>query len=290
MVQSRLSGPGGAKSVVGALAALKPHQRVNSLLSRLAVIASEFELGRPMLERLAAQDLAWSQVTCSALSAGVFSEPGLTYASVSQAIDTVGLECVLFAMRCCNVYLIYRELEKKAPFEAKDFFRHSLGTALGAEILGEAHGLPRGLSSAAGLVRDIGLAASVSAFPSTYEAIRLGAEGTSMSIDALETDKLGFTSADVARTVLSHYGFGSHLVDAASLEGAPTEKDEPLKRAVAVGAAITAQIGSSTGFKRSNDDVPLDTLYSLGFGDELIEKAVNAVSNGLAQLGRCPFE
>lgn len=290
MVQSRLSGSGGAKSVIGALAALKANQRASSLFSRLAVVTSDSEIGRPMLERLCTQDAAWSSMTCAALTAGAFSEPGLTYGSIGQAVDVLGLPTTLFALTATNAFLIFKELEKKAPVSAKNLIRQAVATGTGAAVLGRVRGLSDAVSSRAGLVHNIGLAVSAYAFSSDYKFIQEVVAASAGPLEEIESELLGFKHTDVARTVLSQFGFANHIVQAAVEHHDPLKDVEPLVQAVAVAATISHQLGCSEGLGTAAKDIPEKELASIGFDAQALELAVVGVSEGLARLGRSAFE
>src|ERR1043165_1242451 len=97
MVISRLSDSGGSRNIQAVLAHLRSNPKIVILLGRLSMLGSESGSNRAMVERVLSQDVQANARICEALSAGMFSEPGLTYGSIPQAVDALGLPIVSFA-------------------------------------------------------------------------------------------------------------------------------------------------------------------------------------------------
>ncbi len=155
-----------------------------------------------------------------------------------------------------------------------ELWKHSLQTAIGAELLALHENLDRSSADeafAAGLLHDVGKFVLVSHFPEPYtEAVQL-AKAQNLELRAAEAKVLGASHGEVGAYLLGLWGLPPSVIEAArwhhTPHSSPNRTFDPLLAVHAANALVAELFGSHHGSPPSTVD--LAHLASLGWADRL---------------------
>lgn len=290
MVNTRLSGSGGAKSIVGAMAICKSDAIFANLLQRATILMSKDECSRAMLQRLVTQDRDWCRLTCILLSSGILCEPGLNYASVDEALDVLGTPLVCYSAQIAWLASMYAHLCAQSVVDAKSLLLHSLTTSLSATHLASDVGVTCRTAQIAGLLHKIGVAVAAFAYRKDYETICHGLLVSSCSLHEAENIQLGFDHGALGKCLLAQAGLNESVGEAIAQCQNDLINSSPLAQCISIGATIAEQMGFSTGLKTKNQDLDSEMLSILGFSPSKIEENLRIVSEATTKFSQIPWQ
>ena len=286
MVNSRLSDSGGSRNIQAVLAHLRSNPKIVILLGRLSMLGSESGCNRAMVERVLSQDNQANSRTCEALSAGMFSEPGLTYISIPQAIDSLGLAIVSYAAQTMTVVAISQNLAPPSGLDPFSFSRHAFATSGATAVLAAPHKIEARRALTAGLVHNFGILFSAAAFPEDYKRLASVLQGETTQLQVAERQRLGFDHQDAARLVLPAFGFEPDIVSAAAEHHRAPESLSPLSKCVGMASLMSDQLGSTVGIGSGAPDMDQKAIEAYGFSETQLELAANSVSESISRMSR----
>jgi HD-like signal output (HDOD) protein len=239
-----------------------------------------------MVERVLSQDAQATERMCEVLSAGMFSEPGLTYASIAQAIDALGLPTVGYAAQTMTVHAIAQILGSGAGLNPFDFVRHAFATSVAAAVLANGSNVEVRRAQTGGLTHNLGILFCASAFPEEYRRLVDLLQGESTQLQAAEQDLLGFDHQDAARLVLPAFGFQPDIVAASAEHHKAPGSLAPLSKCVALGNLVADQLGCTIGIGNGTTDLDQHSIEAYGFSEDRLGLAATSVSGSIGRMSR----
>lgn len=166
-------------------------------------------------------------------------------------------------------------------WEASDFCRFALVTAVAAEYLAEQSGnVEPQAAYTAGLVHEVGKLALAYSCSSHFGEIRRRQQEQGISWLAAERVVLGYTHADVGSTLLRRWNFPDALV-AVALHNPPTASTPaaalPLVMHVHAAKFLAATMGPGAGEECFLFELNGPLMTEWGFGPDLLEAALPVV-------------
>ena len=203
--------------------------------------------------------------------------------TVSDAVITLGQKELY---RLASITLLNRWEEahaKSLPWEPGDYSRHSICTAIAAEVLAEHHGRENPeVAYTSGLVCDIGKLVLAYFCSSFYPAISERAMCTGCTWEKAEEAVIGFNHSDVGSLLLSIWNFPEELSEAVRFQFNPDRADPPIKPMLALlHAARYVAVCLGPGVTEGGFLFQLhgDFLAEHGYTNELIEMAMIEVKD-----------
>ncbi len=198
--------------------------------------------------------------------------------SIEQAIVMLGHREIYRLASQCVVSRWEQVHYARLPWEPGECFRHSLCTALAAEILAEASGgCDPQVAYMAGLVCDLGKLALAYTCAEHYPQVSAWAARHGGTWSDAETAVFGFHQTEVGARLLRAWRFSESLARAVELQlhpaGAPAEF-APLAAHLHAARYLAVTLGPGVtegGFLFNLDG---DFLTTQGFTDELMEQAL----------------
>lgn len=248
-----------------------------ALLPRLITVLEAPETSADEIAEIIKIDPALAASTLRLANSAYFAS-GVPAETVAEAVVRLGHR-ELF--RLAALALVSRWESTAGRGEPGDFCRHSLCTALAAEVLAEtSERIDPQMAYTAGLVCDLGKLAIVHACAAFLPAIRerCGRDGGTWS--EAEQNVLGFTHAEVGGRLLHAWSFPPLLVTAAVYCERPGEaavEAQPLLAHLHAGKYVATSFGP--GVAEDGFLFELNTAFLLewGFTPELLEETMAIV-------------
>jgi len=250
------------------------------------MLGSESGCNRAMVERVLSQDAQANARICEALSSGMFSEPGLTYSSIPQAVDALGLDIVSFAAQTMTVFAMAQILVPASGLDPYSFSRHTFATSCATKVLAETQKIAARRAQTAGLVHNLGILFSAAAFPEDYKRLGGILQGEATQLQVAEKQHLGFDHQDAARLVLPAFGFEPDIVAASAEHHRSPEGLSPLSKCVAMAGLMSDQLGCSIGIGCGAPDMDQKAIGAYGFSESQLGQAAESVSTSITRMSR----
>lgn len=177
------------------------------------------------IARSLSRDLALSAKALRLANCSFFGVPG-RIVTIQAAIAYLGLRSVSTLLTAAAVSNCFPRV-KSRHFDVRQYWRHSLGTAIGARELCVHAGLDRDVGFTAGLLHDLGRLALASAAPNRFDEVferRAAVDG--LLVEA-ERELLGTDHAEIGASVATRWHFAGQVVDAIRLHHGPAPSTGP---------------------------------------------------------------
>jgi HD-like signal output (HDOD) protein len=249
-----------------------------SLLPRLIAVLADPDSSAEDIEKIIELDPALAATTLRLANSAFFGG--------GQSVETVGEAAMKLGQReiykLASMALVNRwetSTEKNAyGGDPGDFCRHSVCTALAAEVLAErTEGVDPQTAYTAGLVCDMGKLAVAHSCHAFFPAIRDRQVSAGCSWIQAERDVLGYDHAQVGAQLLRSWRFPAALVDGAEYISHPADAPEASRQLVALLHAAKL-LATSFGPGVADDGFLFELNESLltgaGFSPALLESAL----------------
>lgn len=153
--------------------------------------------------------------------------------TISRAVTVIGHDAVYNLVLASSAVAVFSK-QKLANFDIKNYWEHSLKTAILAQKIAEQcnvlHAEPYFLG---GLLHDVGTMVIAMKLPELSRTLYMRFPDESTPKHDIEMQVLGFTHADVGGELLSSWSFPTHLVEAVRHHHQPgLATDSPLSAAI----------------------------------------------------------
>jgi putative nucleotidyltransferase with HDIG domain len=247
---------------------IKHAERLPRLSSSIHLILRELTSATPKvveLSRLVEQDVALATHVLQIGNSAMYGARG-RITSVQHVIAMVGLARFRSTVTSLAVLKLYEKVKVPALLSLSDFNRHSLATAVAADLLAQHIACPFEGAFLAGLLHDIGVLACASAFPAEYEQVLELAASTGSPRHECERQVLGLDHAQVGFTLLRKWGLSPHICQAVREHHDTTDESSPVPGVVRLGTVIRAAESfarDTAGSWRHMEDARLDSIAYL---------------------------
>lgn len=261
-----------------------------ALLPRLIAVLEDNSSGAAEIEAVVELDSALTAATIRLANSAYFSG-GLPVENVSEAVVRLGLREIY---RLAALALVNRWDPGSFPVAYRgdpgDFFRHSLCTALAAEVLAETTGrVDPAMAYTAGLVCDMGKLAVAHACQPFFPAIRAYQAQHGGTWNHAERAILGYDHTQVGAELLKTWRFPQLFVVAAEFGNTPSEAPEealPLMGHLHAAKYLATSFGPGVAEDGFLFELNEAFLVASGFTPELLMQTLPVVlERASARLG-----
>jgi HD-like signal output (HDOD) protein len=249
-----------------------------SLLPRLIAVLAEPDSTAEDLERIIELDPALAASTLRLANSAYFGG-GRSVETISEAAMKLGQK-EIYKLASMALVNRWETVTGKNAYggDPGDFCRHSMCTALAAEVLAErTEGVDPQVAYTAGLVCDMGKLALAHSCRDFFTAIRAIQTDTGCSWVRAEREVLGFDHTQAGARLLQTWRFPAALVAGAQFIGRPAEAPHEHRRLVVLLHAAKL-LATSFGPGVADDgflfDLNEDLLTQSGFTPNLLEAAL----------------
>ena len=208
--------------------------------------------------------------------------------SLRDAVVQLGIDRLAEMTMAASVNSMMGKRLKGYDIEPGEMWRHSIGVAVGAEILAKDRGLGvQGDAFTAGLLHDVGkLICDGFVGAQWSEFVRVVPRCD--SFDAAERMVLSVDHAEVGAEILSHWGLPDVLVDAVRWHHRPDQvtdpASQPLVDFVHIADAIAQMIGWSDGREGLDYEYSSEVAARLKLDSRGVEALVSQVIRGAEEM------
>ena len=211
---------------------------------RLLELADDMDSDIREMSRVISED--------QALAGRILRVANSAFYGLSQRIKTVSHSIVILGFRevrnlAVGVTLVGSKLGKgdNAPISHEDFWRHSIGTAISAQMLGSHMKMPVAEEAyVAGLIHDIGKLVFLEFFPEEYRLVLADVANGKGRLFELEAEQLGMSHAKVGRRLCQHWKIPESLTKTVAFHhGPPRTGDVDPQEAI---MASTVRLANNT--------------------------------------------
>jgi HD-like signal output (HDOD) protein len=167
--------------------------------------------------------------------------------TIEDAINSLGFPCLHEMAEEVTRSQVFDQPLEAYNLHREEFWRWSVATALGAELLGEMTGEDPDLCFTLGLMHNVGILAVDTWIAQQSPGLVFGQREFPREFSAAEGALMGFTHAEVGATLLASWGFPSAMSEAVRaqyvpLRGGPNARRSCLLHAAKwLGAAVCSE-------------------------------------------------
>lgn len=173
-------------------------------------------------------------------------------------------------------------------WETGDLCRHSLCTAVAAEVFSRTFGISTPeLAYTAGLIHDVGKLALAYAASDALEEVLQLVPGNYPTWEKGELGVLGYCSTDVSKILLSKWGFSQTLIEVSSYYLHPLlaeEHDRALVTLIHAAKHTSTALGYGVGADGFYYEVDEEALREGGFVEEKLQKCIPLIIERMEEL------
>lgn len=259
-----------------------------ALLPRLATALTSDDSSATEIERLISLDASLAAATLRLANSAMFSSRKID--TLEEAILRLGAKEIyrLAALVMVNRWESGVTLGKR--WEPGDYSRHSLCTAIAAEVLAEETGrVSPQVAYTAGLITNLGKLALAHSCGDFYDAVRERCEKTACTWEQAEREVLGYNHLDASVRLLRAWRFPENLIKVAEYvfnPAAAPEEVRPLLAHLLAAQYLATAMGPGVGEDGFLIDLNGTFLAELGFTPDVIDRAMPVVlERAAARLG-----
>ena len=208
--------------------------------------------------------------------------------SLREVVAQLGIDRLAEMTMAASVNSMMGKRLKGYDIEPGEMWRHSIGVAVGAEILAKDYGLGvNGDAFTAGLLHDVGKLVCDSFVGNQWsEFVRVMPRCD--SFDAAERQILSVDHAAVGAEILSHWGLPDVLVDAVRWHHRPDQVTDltsrPLVDSVHMADAVAQMIGWSDGREGLDCEYSSEVAARLKLDQRSVEVLISKVIRGAEEM------
>ncbi len=247
-----------------------------AMLPRLAEVLQKEDSSASDIQEIIELDSALAASTLRLANSAYFG--GHTVDTLEQAVIRLGLKEVyrLAALALVNRWETGHAVALRC--EPGDFCRHSLCTALAAEVLAEKTGkIDPQVAYTAGLIVDLGKLALAQSCAAFYPAVRRCCEQPGCTWEQAEKMTLGYNHAQVGGVLLRQWRFPEIFAQAAEFQFHPAEAPAAARTLLAhlhAAKYLATTMGPGVAEEGFLFELHGEFLAEYGLGAELVESAM----------------
>ena len=248
------------------------------IVSHVLKLADNPDAGPKDMEKIIERDPA---VTAKILRVANSSYYGLSQIqSINRAISMLGMNTIRSLVVGVAFQQIISTRTPASKFNKLEFWRHSLGVAIGSRILGK---LKQPLKAeelyVAGMLHDVGLLALDRFHPTELDQAFSYALETDMQLHEAEKMLFGFDHAQVGGLCAERWGLSDLVLDAIRHHHGPRQSVDHLESTAIVGLAdsLAHQCGLTNNFHRLAQEVEPELLEIVDLPAEQLDAIKNVI-------------
>jgi HD-like signal output (HDOD) protein len=246
MAVSRLDFSGAHTRAVNAAKSVARVARVDSILTRLAMVSHNDELDSRMLEQVMNGDAVLSRKLPLAVAAYCADVQEPAPDSVSDAVSALGYPVVRKIIQLAGIVEVHKELAPRGMLNAGQLTKQAVAVGVASEYLALRSGLPGPMAFAAGLFANIGVPALAFCEPG-YKTLSSLVAGETIQLHEAEQRSFGCTHGDSGYFLLTDFGFPDQVSVCAG--GHCVQSHSNLVSIVSIGESFAHQMGHDGGFE-----------------------------------------
>ncbi len=227
------------------------------------------------LHEVIKKDPALAAKVLKVVNSAFYGLPGQV-ASVDRAVVLLGLAAVKNIAIATSVARMFKGGNLAPGHSAKDLWRHSVGVAVAAKLIGKAGGEPAGQDELflAGLIHDLGILIERQVFPNQLAEVIKRCAARKGTFLALESELIGADHQAFGDALTTRWKFPRHLRAVVGFHHTPERLSAELRRIVSIiHAADVLCCTEKVGFCLTAADCALDDdlLSSIDLSREAME-------------------
>ena len=231
------------------------------LLTELFTLLKKPDADSSQIERLILYDPALTASMLQLCNSAMLA-PTSPVASLGEAIVRLGFEQLFSLVAVASVARSLSRRQPRRTGDNNDLWRHSVTTAVAAELIAVDRGDDPKLAFTASLLHDIGKLILSEAVPQEYAAVTREVEAGQRSLLAVEKKTLGVEHAEMGGRLMTHWNFPPSLVAAVCFHHRPAaaEPHGRLAALVNLGDGIAYDLGYGHGRGAVSDEGQAEAL------------------------------
>ncbi len=204
--------------------------------------------------------------------------------SIEEAVFYLGVRQIRQLAMVTPVIEDFQKLAGNAPYPWREFWQHCIGVAIMTrEVISAVMVPPDEADYVSGLVHDVGKIVLASAFPLHFSAIYIQGAAAARDLQAVETELLGITHAELGAIYLKNHNLPEVMVESALYHHTPEQATHAPQIVAAVQIANLCVRHAEIG--RSGDPAPVsDDEWMNASGWNVLFPGRSAEDKAIAQV------